>query len=133
METGSVNWSRVADTLESLRQELARLGERVAALEKVAGSGTLAPPAPAPVPAAEDVSEEIVLVISAAVAAFLGKKAPRCGGDARSCRLAASSDDEHEEQPTACVQPSTPHQSFRSPCRLRRWMVLCPRSWTARM
>src|SRR6266542_5803322 len=45
METESVNWSDVADTLESLRQELTRLGERVAALEKVVGSGSLAPPA----------------------------------------------------------------------------------------
>jgi hypothetical protein len=27
----------------------------------------------------------------------------------------------------------TPDQSFRSPCRLRRWMVLCLRSCTARM
>src|SRR5438105_2516601 len=27
----------------------------------------------------------------------------------------------------------SPHQSFRSPCRLRRWMVLCPRSWIAWM
>jgi methylmalonyl-CoA carboxyltransferase large subunit len=70
METESVNWSRVADTLESLRQELTRLGERVAALEKVAG------PAVAPAPAAEGLSEEIVLVLGAAVAAFLGKKAP---------------------------------------------------------
>jgi methylmalonyl-CoA carboxyltransferase 12S subunit len=82
METESVNWSRVADTLESLRQELTQLGERVAALEKVAGSGGLASPAPTPVaavapaPAAEGLSEEIVLVISAAIAAFLGKKAP---------------------------------------------------------
>ena len=87
METESVNWSRVADTLESLRQELARLGERVAALEKVAKGtgGTPVPPAPSapatsgtgvPPVEAEGLSEEIVLVISAAVAAFLGKKAP---------------------------------------------------------
>jgi len=82
METESANWSRLADTLESLRQELTRLGERVAALEKVAGSVppaatcTTAVTAVAPPPAAEGLSEEIVLVISAAVAAFLGKKAP---------------------------------------------------------
>src|SRR5262245_8182966 len=84
METEAVNSSRVADTLESLRQELARLGERVAALEKAAGSG-LAPlasaratavTAVAPAPVAEGLSEEIVLIIGAAVAAFLGKKAP---------------------------------------------------------
>ena len=82
METESANWSRVVETVESLRQELARLGERVAALEKAVGSGSTTPlppapvSAPAPSPAAEGLSEEIVLVISAAVAAFLGKKAP---------------------------------------------------------
>src|SRR5262245_37933395 len=85
METESVNWSHVADTLESLRQELARLGERVAALEKAAAAGGLGPPASAlgtavtavaPAPVAEGLSEEIVLVIGAAVAAFLGKRAP---------------------------------------------------------
>ena len=84
METESVNWSRVADTLESLRQELTRLGERVAALEKAAGSGDIAPPASGGVDprrhevggSPEGLSEEIVLVIAAAVAAFLGKKAP---------------------------------------------------------
>jgi methylmalonyl-CoA carboxyltransferase 12S subunit len=58
--------SRMADALESLRREVARLGERVAALE--ARSGTAAPPA------AEELSEELVMVISAAIAAFLGKR-----------------------------------------------------------
>src|SRR4051812_9798421 len=83
MKTDTVNPDRVADTLEALRQEIARLGERVAALEKVAGSGGFASPAPAPTaaaapapaPAAEGLSEELVLVIGAAIAAFLGKKA----------------------------------------------------------
>lgn len=42
--------------------------------------GTVKPPAPAPVPApepppAEDVSPETILILSAAVAAFLGKRA----------------------------------------------------------
>jgi methylmalonyl-CoA carboxyltransferase large subunit len=59
----------VADALEALRQEVVRLSERVAALEARA---TPAPPAPA----AEGLSEETLLVISAAIAAFLGKKAP---------------------------------------------------------
>jgi methylmalonyl-CoA carboxyltransferase 12S subunit len=91
METESANWSRVAEVIESLRQELARLGERVAALEKAAGSGGVTRPEPADAarsqtvaqqrdrpraPVEEDLSEEIVLIISAAVAAFLGKKAP---------------------------------------------------------
>jgi methylmalonyl-CoA carboxyltransferase large subunit len=65
--------------LEGVRDELRRLGERVAALEASAGVKPRAPaPAPAAAPAppaqAEGVSEEILLVISAAIAAFLGKK-----------------------------------------------------------
>src|SRR5262249_33663867 len=66
------------------RQEVARLGERVAALEGAAGAKQPAgvppvtPPAPAAPPAAEPavLSEELLLVISAAVAAFLGKRPP---------------------------------------------------------
>jgi methylmalonyl-CoA carboxyltransferase large subunit len=95
MKPETVNPDRVADTLEALRQELARLSERVAALERAAGSGGLTSPAPAPpaagearstleepaspaepaAAAAERLSEELVLVIGAAIAAFLGKKA----------------------------------------------------------
>jgi methylmalonyl-CoA carboxyltransferase large subunit len=77
----SADLACLADTLEALRQEVARLGERVAALEKANGQASAAAaPAPArtaspPAPAAEGLSEELVLVISAAVAAFLGKKA----------------------------------------------------------
>jgi methylmalonyl-CoA carboxyltransferase large subunit len=82
MKPETANSSQVAEALESLRQELARLGERVAALEKAAG---MKPRAAAPAPAApppdkkppvepEGLSEELVLVISAAIAAFLGKK-----------------------------------------------------------
>jgi methylmalonyl-CoA carboxyltransferase large subunit len=59
----------VADALEALRQEVARLGERVAALEARATPGPVGP-------AAEGLSEETLLVISAAIAAFLGKRAP---------------------------------------------------------
>jgi methylmalonyl-CoA carboxyltransferase large subunit len=66
----TVNLARVADALEVLRREVARLNERVAALE----AGAATPPAPAA--ADEGLSEELVLVIGAAVAAFLGKKAP---------------------------------------------------------
>jgi methylmalonyl-CoA carboxyltransferase large subunit len=70
MRTETVDLARLADTLEALRQEVARLRERVAALEKANGQvgGPVAPEA-------EGLSEELVLVISAAVAAFLGKKA----------------------------------------------------------
>jgi methylmalonyl-CoA carboxyltransferase large subunit len=72
------DWPRVAETLEALRRVLAELGERVAALERRAGPAVAPAPAPpaAPAPAAEGLSEETVLVIAAAVAAFLGKKAP---------------------------------------------------------
>jgi methylmalonyl-CoA carboxyltransferase 12S subunit len=73
--------SEVAEALEALRKEVARLGERVAALE--AGRGAPVPPASgmqaagtAAPPQDQGVSEEILLVISAAIAAFLGKKAP---------------------------------------------------------
>jgi methylmalonyl-CoA carboxyltransferase 12S subunit len=84
-ETG--DWASVVAALGALRQEVARLGERVAALEAGAGKET-APasvpvaareatagetPAAAPMPA-ERPSEELVLVIGAAIAAFLGKK-----------------------------------------------------------
>jgi methylmalonyl-CoA carboxyltransferase large subunit len=60
----------LAAALEALRREVAHLGERVAALE--AGMGRAAPPAPA----ADGISEETLLVIGAAVAAYLGKKVP---------------------------------------------------------
>ena len=67
MTTQPTDLARVAEALESLRQEVGRLGERVAALE---GRGT----APAPAPRADGLSEELVLVISAAIAAYLGKR-----------------------------------------------------------
>jgi methylmalonyl-CoA carboxyltransferase 12S subunit len=75
--------------LETLRQEVARLGERVAALEARAGSAPRATTPAQPrsqesgvsnqesgIMAAEELSEEILLVLSAAIAAYLGKKAP---------------------------------------------------------
>jgi methylmalonyl-CoA carboxyltransferase large subunit len=78
VKTEAAGWDQVAEGLEALRRELACLGERVAALEKLAAPGGPAPAAPVPVaapaPAAEGISEELVLVIGAAVAAFLGKK-----------------------------------------------------------
>jgi methylmalonyl-CoA carboxyltransferase large subunit len=75
MPAESVNSTDLAGALEALRQEVARLGERVAALERGGTAKAPAPP-PAAAPFEEGVSEEIVLVIAAAVAAFLGKKAP---------------------------------------------------------
>src|SRR4051812_48453051 len=74
MNSESADGARVADALEALRQELARLGERVAALESAAGVKPVAAAPPAPRAAAEGLSEELVLVISDAVAAFLGKR-----------------------------------------------------------
>lgn len=72
------------EAVSALREELARLADRISALE-AAGTGpavaaapkrAAAPvPAPAPTPApVPEISEELLLVISSAVAAFLGKK-----------------------------------------------------------
>ena len=80
MKPETANSSQVADALEALRQELARLGERVAALEGAVGVQPRAPAPAAQLPdnkrpaEAEGLSEELLLVISAAIAAFLGKK-----------------------------------------------------------
>jgi methylmalonyl-CoA carboxyltransferase large subunit len=77
----------LASALEEFQQELARLGDRVAALE--AASTTTLPRSPnaekrdgdkevdqaaVPSPPGEVLSEELILVIGAAIAAFLGKK-----------------------------------------------------------
>jgi methylmalonyl-CoA carboxyltransferase large subunit len=80
----TVDWAFVVDSLGAIRQELTRLGERVAALEAavaVAPAPALAPepepkpkPKPEPEPGPEVLSEELLVVISAAIAAFLGKK-----------------------------------------------------------
>ena len=78
MKTESMDLARFAETLEALGQEVARLNERVRALEQVAmakGAGAPAPAAAAAA-AAEGLSEDLILVISAAVAAYLGKKTP---------------------------------------------------------
>jgi methylmalonyl-CoA carboxyltransferase large subunit len=69
------NSAAVAEALEALRQEVARLNERVAALEARTGSAPRAVASAQPA-AAEELSEEILLVLSAAIAAYLGKKAP---------------------------------------------------------
>jgi methylmalonyl-CoA carboxyltransferase large subunit len=74
MKTESANSDRLVEAIELLHQEVARLGARVDALEQVASvKPAAAVPAPAPAPT-ETISEEILLVISAAIAAFLGKK-----------------------------------------------------------
>jgi len=92
MKSDTVDLTKVVDTLEGLSRELSRLVQRVAALEATATApvATAAatkhevepkaarlapPPSPAQPAAAQGLNEELVLVISAAIAAFVGKKA----------------------------------------------------------
>jgi methylmalonyl-CoA carboxyltransferase large subunit len=66
---------QVSADLGALRAELKRLADRVAALEAAAGAKpSAAAPAPSSPAQAEGISEEVLLVLSAAIAAFLGKK-----------------------------------------------------------
>ena len=69
MTTDAADLARLTDAVGALRREVSRLSERVAALE-----GTVRPAVPAPAPMADGPSEELVLVIGAAIAAYLGKK-----------------------------------------------------------
>jgi methylmalonyl-CoA carboxyltransferase large subunit len=64
--------AEISETLEAIRRELVRLGERVAALE--AAARLKLREATPPVQKVAEVDEEMVLVLSAAVAAFLGKR-----------------------------------------------------------
>jgi methylmalonyl-CoA carboxyltransferase large subunit len=66
--TGAEDLARLSDAVEALRREVSRLSERVAALEAAR------PAAPAPALVADGPSEDLVLAIGAAVAAYLGKK-----------------------------------------------------------
>ena len=84
-----VNTQDLTETLEELRNELRRLSGRVAALEVTRDlpdkpqASSIAPPSVPPTPAARTpepiveapISEDTLLVISAAVAAFLGERA----------------------------------------------------------
>ncbi len=87
-----MNADNIAQALESLRQEVARLGERVAALEARATTPAQSIPT-------EELSEELLLVLSAAIAAYLGKKAP-----IRQIRLLRS--DAWAQQGRATIQAS---------------------------
>ncbi len=77
-----------AALIEELRKQIAELATR---LEKLEGQKpapvAAAAPAPPPPPVKEEISQEILMVISAAVAAFLGErghiKAVRLVGSAR--------------------------------------------------
>ena len=75
MNAETMDWAQVLDALGAIRQDLTQLGERVAALEAAVGvKPAAAVPAAAPKAEPEGLSEELVLVISAAIAAFLGMK-----------------------------------------------------------
>jgi methylmalonyl-CoA carboxyltransferase large subunit len=75
MKPDMADRTELSEGLAAIRKELARLGERVAALEAVPGAKPQPAAAPPPpVVKSEELSEEIVLVISSAIAAFLGKK-----------------------------------------------------------
>jgi methylmalonyl-CoA carboxyltransferase large subunit len=73
MNQEATELARLAEVLDALRQEVAGLSKRVATLE--AGSGVKERVA-GPAPVADGLSEELALVIGAAIAAYLGKKAP---------------------------------------------------------
>ncbi len=63
------------ETIESLRAELGRLNERIAALEAATGPETAAQPKASPPAALDEVlNDELLSVIAAAVAAYLGVK-----------------------------------------------------------
>jgi methylmalonyl-CoA carboxyltransferase large subunit len=66
---------KVSPLIKDLQKQIAALEARIAELEHPVKSAApvLAPPAPQPVP--EHISEETMLVIAAAVAAYLGERA----------------------------------------------------------
>jgi methylmalonyl-CoA carboxyltransferase 12S subunit len=91
MTTENADLARIADGLEAVRQELSRLADRVAALEARSGSVL----ATGSETTAEGLSEELLLVLSAAVAAYLGKKVP-----IRAIRLLGSAAWSHQGRAT---------------------------------
>ena len=70
MMTDSTDQRSLLESLDALRREVVQLGDRLAALESP-GSPPPAPKKPSPPPAAI-ISEELIGVISAAIAAYLG-------------------------------------------------------------
>ena len=73
MKSDTVNLQQVLDAVESLRKEVSGLSQRVVALE-AAASTTPEPPIAPSSTEAERLSDELVLTISAAIAAYLGVK-----------------------------------------------------------
>jgi len=67
----AIDSAQTMEAIGALRQELTRLSNRVAALE----AGADKQPAPAAPVENTDISEELIALIGAAIAAFLGKKA----------------------------------------------------------
>ena len=83
MKSETVDLAKLVELLEGLRQDVAKLADRVATLEADAGATPVPVPSASahavegstsPPPVDEGFDEELVLVISAAIAAFLGKK-----------------------------------------------------------
>jgi methylmalonyl-CoA carboxyltransferase large subunit len=89
MKSDSKDLAAVVEALDGLRRELSRLGERVASLEalwtsaapevsakenRATAKATETSPLPAKPNVANELNEELILIISAAIAAFLGKK-----------------------------------------------------------
>jgi methylmalonyl-CoA carboxyltransferase large subunit len=75
METLANNSHAVIEAVESLRRDVARLSERMGEVEKrVLGGPDRTNPIEKSPPAAAEFSEELLIAISAAVAAYLGVK-----------------------------------------------------------
>ena len=73
--TNNTEITKIAETVESLRYEIARLGERTASLERAfAGRAPESVRQTSAAPASAEITEEIILAISAAIAAYLGVK-----------------------------------------------------------
>jgi methylmalonyl-CoA carboxyltransferase large subunit len=78
MKLETADWAHVVDSLGAIREELSRLTERVAALEAAALEAPRAtaanPLKPEAEPQGDGLTDELVMAMSAAIAAFLGKK-----------------------------------------------------------
>ncbi len=73
MYTETLETNNLAETIESLRAEIAGLNQRLAAIER-SSDGPTKPAAVAESPKAPSIPEDIVMAISAAIAAYLGVK-----------------------------------------------------------